>query len=157
RSAYLDRATAGDETLRRQVESLLAAHERSGLFLDVPVCEQMAALPSSPGQGTAALEANPPGVESVAAQQDQHDGPATQAGQQGDEEEMGLDFLQPSSKPDSLGRLGHYEVLEVLGRGGFGIVVRAFDERLHRVVAIKVMAPRLASAAAARKRFLREA
>jgi formylglycine-generating enzyme required for sulfatase activity len=157
RLAYLDRATAGDETLRRQIESLLAAHERSGAFLDVPACEQMAARPSAPGQGTAAVEANPPGVESVAAHQDRQDRPATQAGQQGDEEEMTLDFLQPSTKPGALGRLGHYEVLEVLGRGGFGIVVRAFDERLHRVVAIKVMAPRLASAAASRKRFLREA
>jgi serine/threonine protein kinase len=51
--------------------------------------------------------------------------------------------LQPSTKRGSLGRLGHYEVLEVLGRGGSGIVMRAFDEKLHRVVAIKVMAPEL--------------
>jgi hypothetical protein len=34
---------------------------------------------------------------------------------------------------------GHYEVLQVLGTGGFGIVVRAFDEVLRRVVAIKVL------------------
>ena len=56
-----------------------------------------------------------------------------------------LEFLEPSSEPGSLGRLGHHEVLEVLGRGGFGIVVRAFDESLHRMVAIKVLDPRLAS------------
>jgi hypothetical protein len=48
-------------------------------------------------------------------------------------------------------------VLEVLGRGGFGIVVRAFDEVLQRVVAIKVLAADMASASPARKRFLREA
>jgi len=53
--------------------------------------------------------------------------------------------------------LGHHEVLEVLGRGGFGIVVRAFDETLHRMVAIKVLSPQLASTSPARKRFLREA
>src|SRR5574339_574395 len=38
-----------------------------------------------------------------------------------------------------------------------GIVLRAFDERLHRIVAIKVMAAELATSAAARKRFIREA
>ena len=63
----------------------------------------------------------------------------------------------PSDKPGSLGRLAHYEVLEVLGNGGFGIVVKAFDEKLHRVVAIKVMSPLLAATSAPRKRFLREA
>src|SRR5207244_2907480 len=68
-----------------------------------------------------------------------------------------LGFLAPADKPDVLGRLGHYEVLEVLGRGGMGIVLRAFDEKLHRVVAIKVMAAQLATIATARKRFTREA
>src|SRR5436853_494145 len=43
------------------------------------------------------------------------------------------------------------------GRGGFGTVLRAFDEKLHRVVAIKVLSPAFAAHAAARKRFIREA
>ena len=63
----------------------------------------------------------------------------------------------PSNKPDSLGRLGHYEVLEVLGKGAFGTVLKAFDEKLHRMVAIKVMSAELALESPARKRFLREA
>jgi hypothetical protein len=66
-------------------------------------------------------------------------------------------FLQPSDRPGSLGRLGHYEILEVVGRGGMGIVFRARDDRLHRVVAIKVLAPQLAASALARQRFTREA
>jgi serine/threonine protein kinase len=66
-------------------------------------------------------------------------------------------FFDPSADPDALGRLGHYEVSEVLGRGGMGIVLKAFDPLLHRSVAIKVMAPQLAGSAAARKRFAREA
>ena len=52
-----------------------------------------------------------------------------------------LSFLAASTRPDSLGRIGHYEVLQVLGQGGFGIVFRAFDEVLQRVVAVKVLAP----------------
>lgn len=68
-----------------------------------------------------------------------------------------LGFLAPSAKPGSLGRLDHYEILEVLGRGGFGIVFRAFDEALQRVVAVKVLIPQLAATSPARKRFLREA
>ena len=74
-----------------------------------------------------------------------------------DDNDANLGFLQPSDKPESLGRLGHYEILEVIGRGGMGIVLRAFDEKLHRVVAIKVMAPQLATTSPPRKRFLREA
>ncbi|HJZ56579.1 MAG TPA: protein kinase, partial [Gemmataceae bacterium] len=68
-----------------------------------------------------------------------------------------LDFLAPSDARESLGRLGHYEVQEVVGRGGTGIVLRAFDEKLHRVVALKVLDPVLASNGAARQRFVREA
>src|SRR5262249_46935479 len=37
------------------------------------------------------------------------------------------------------------------------IVLKAFDPSLHRVVAIKVLAPQLATSGVARKRFLREA
>jgi serine/threonine protein kinase len=68
-----------------------------------------------------------------------------------------LGFLQPPGRPDALGSLGHYEVLEVVGRGGFGIVFRAFDKTLERIVAIKVLAPEMAATSPARKRFLREA
>jgi serine/threonine protein kinase len=68
-----------------------------------------------------------------------------------------LGFLDPPGRPDALGRIGHYEVLQVLGRGGFGIVFRAFDTVLHRVVAVKVLSPLMAAASPARKRFLREA
>ena len=38
-----------------------------------------------------------------------------------------------------------------------GIVLKAFDAKLHRAVAIKVTAPQLATSASARKRFTRAA
>src|SRR5262249_24874804 len=68
-----------------------------------------------------------------------------------------LDFLEPSTRPGALGRLGHYEVLEVIGQGGMGTVLRAFDVKLQRVVAVKVLAPALAGNGSARQRFVREA
>src|SRR5262249_23027764 len=81
----------------------------------------------------------------------QEETPATTDGDQD------LEFLTPTDKPGALGRLGHYEILDVIGRGGMGIVLRALDEKLHRVVAIKVMAAQLAGNATARQRFTLEA
>ncbi|MFO1063094.1 MAG: serine/threonine-protein kinase [Pirellulales bacterium] len=47
-------------------------------------------------------------------------------------------FLAPSDYPGSLGRLGKYEVLEQIGRGGMGLVFRAMATDLRREVAIKI-------------------
>ncbi|MBO0700024.1 MAG: protein kinase, partial [Zavarzinella sp.] len=147
RTAYLDRACGADAALRQQVEALLAAHDRSGLFLDEPALEQLAAGPAGE-RPTVTADPNAPA------------GPDTPTLTSPDSAASGADdlgFLKPPTRPDSLGRLDRYEVLEVLGRGGFGTVLRAFDERLHRVVAIKVLASQLAASGSARARFNREA
>jgi serine/threonine protein kinase len=68
-----------------------------------------------------------------------------------------LSLLTPSSEPGSLGRLDHFEVLDVVGRGGMGMVLRARDTKLERIVALKVLAAPLAASGAARQRFVREA
>jgi eukaryotic-like serine/threonine-protein kinase len=68
-------------------------------------------------------------------------------------------FLDPPDPayPGTLGRLGPYHVLEVLGQGGMGVVLKARDPALDRTVAIKVLSPAFAPGATARRRFAREA
>jgi serine/threonine protein kinase len=72
-------------------------------------------------------------------------------------EVAGLPFLSAADDPSILGNLGKYEVRGVIGRGGMGVVLKAFDPALHRFVAIKVMAAALAGSMPARRRFTREA
>jgi hypothetical protein len=135
RTAFLDEACAGDAALRERIEALLQSHAQGGSFLGQPVPERVAAARAKPEGETAAQ------------------------GEAPDSDAAGeiLPLLTPSDKPDVLGRLGHYDILEVIGKGGMGVVLRAFDDKLHRVVAIKVMAAQLATSASARKRFTREA
>ncbi len=54
-------------------------------------------------------------------------------------------------------RLGKYDVREVLGEGGMGVVHRAYDTALERDVALKVLSPSLGNDLKARARFLLEA
>jgi len=68
-----------------------------------------------------------------------------------------VDVLQPSATKDSIGRLGAIEIRQFIGQGAHGIVLKGFQEELNRLVAVKVMAPHLASIVAARQRFAREA
>ena len=144
RAKFLDGACDGDAELRSRVEALLRAHDQPDSLLDHPA---VAAPDADPG-ATEALNGTPdPGMTAT----------RTTAGENGASDDEALAFLAPATRPDSLGRIGHYEVLQVLGKGGFGIVFRAFDEMLQRVVALKVLAPQLAATSPARKRFLREA
>jgi serine/threonine protein kinase len=131
RAAYLEQACGADGTLRRRIEHLLALHECGHALFDRRPAELLEAL--SEKQVRSEADSIETSTKQLRA------------------------FLEPATRPDSLGRLGHYEVLEVLGQGGFGIVVKAFDDTLHRIVAIKVLAPHLAVTSAPRKRFLREA
>lgn len=54
-------------------------------------------------------------------------------------------------------RVGDYDLLEIIGRGGMGVVYRAIDRNLNREVAVKALSPALLANPAAIERFQREA
>jgi serine/threonine protein kinase/WD40 repeat protein/tetratricopeptide (TPR) repeat protein len=94
RAAYLDRVCGGDAKLRREVEILLAAHDRAGSFLELPLSEVKATLDRPP----------------------QIDSPGTV--------------------------IGRYQLLELIGEGGMGLVYLADQkEPVRRRVAFKIIKP----------------
>src|SRR5262245_23788475 len=113
RAAYLDEACRGDSELRRQVERLLEAHPQVGTFMQQPLADIPAAAALASGEGTAAVGPRP-----------LPDRPGTTHADNPDSPEAGAvpDFLTPSQKPGSLGRLDHFEILEIVGSGGMGVV-----------------------------------
>ena len=128
RNAFLDSVCHDNERLRVGVESLLRHHQDAGSFLEQPPAQFV------PTVATGEFDTIDKGSG-----------------------EISLDFLTPSDKPGCIGTLGSYEVVDVIGRGGMGLVLRAHDSKLNRLVAIKVMAPELAANPTSVKRFLREA
>src|SRR5690242_5835878 len=52
---------------------------------------------------------------------------------------------------------GRYRIVEEIGSGGMGVVYRAYDEKLERDLAIKVLIPGALNDEAARRRFRNEA
>src|SRR5262245_10042190 len=58
---------------------------------------------------------------------------------------------------EALGELGDYELLEVVGRGGQGVVYRAHQKSLNRTVALKMISVGSWATEAHLKRFRREA
>ncbi len=153
RQAFLDEVC--DDAMRPRVERLLKEQGQLGSFLEHPPLEE----------GAAALD----GIDATILQgdgstRDDDEGAVRFPGEhdvklhpQEEDDGIPLGFLKPATRADSLGRLGHYDILQVVGRGAFGTVLRAFDEKLERIVAIKVLAPEMAATSPARKRFLREA
>ena len=126
--AFLDEACGNDRHVRASVESLLKHHEQASRFLELPPAELQQTATN--GHRDTLMD---------------------------DSRDATLRFLRPSANPGCIGSLGPYQVLDIVGRGGMGVVVRARDPKLNRIVAIKLMNEALAVSPLGRKRFLREA
>src|SRR5262245_58321054 len=129
RALHLDQECGNDASLRKRVEALLRVQSDPDSFLDHPAV----AGPETSGESTQPSET----PEDASAAQPEESTPTVAETPAVDEDVLSL--LAPPQRQGSLGRLGHYEVMERVGKGGFGIVLKAFDEKLHRMVAIKVL------------------
>ncbi len=138
RIVYVNQACGTDLNLRTAVVTLLNAHAQTSQFLETPAASEAATIDQT--------------VVTHNVQHDDHTDAEREAG-----EAAFRRYLEPATRPGWIGRLAHYEIEAILGSGAFGIVAKAFDEKLHRVVAIKLMNPGLATTSPPRKRFLREA
>src|SRR5260370_1281211 len=58
---------------------------------------------------------------------------------------------------NTLTKIGKYDVVEIIGKGGMGVVYKAMDNLIERLVAIKMMTGAFAENPDLLKRFYREA
>lgn len=148
RDAFVERECGADADLAGRVTQLLRAAVEMGDFLRDPI-----------------LEVSETGLHEPLMPTSEFNPTAQEPNQENKSETWDRDhalkqltpYLGPSGDEKSLGKLGHHEVEQMLGQGGFGIVLAARDVKLQRRVAIKVLTPGLASTSPPRKRFLREA
>lgn len=144
RRNYVREACQGDIGMENRVLALLDADKESdGILGDSAMSKVRAQLQNLRGDATEQIE------ETLV--QDSTEDSKSEA------LESFRQHLEPPTRDGWLGKLEHYEIESILGHGVFGIVAKAFDEKLHRVVAIKMLRPAYASISPPRKRFLREA
>ena len=146
RTEFIDQACDGDADLRREVESLLAAHDEAGRFIE-----------GAPQRLNSLLQAiatpSPPIPDDADDDQDASSADVDESSRNGEssQPEMRASVLVPGQ------HVGRYEILDVLGSGGMGTVYRALDHSLGREVAIKALAHTFRGDWGSLRRFEREA
>ncbi len=132
RVAWLAEACGGDDALRGEVEALLSALDEAGSFMETPAAERAVPIPTdaSAAQLTTAFGSKSTGAYPPVAM------PAGSA--------VGR-------------RIGHYEVLSLLGVGGMGEVYLAYDAQLDRKIALKLLPMQFTADSELVERFKREA
>ncbi|HVF24173.1 MAG TPA: serine/threonine-protein kinase, partial [Pyrinomonadaceae bacterium] len=60
-------------------------------------------------------------------------------------------------KPLPVSTIAHYRIVEPIGAGGMGAVYKAYDNKLQRIVALKLLPPEYVSQEDRRRRFFQEA
>ncbi|NOT62813.1 MAG: AAA family ATPase, partial [Acidobacteria bacterium] len=128
RAAYLAAACANNEVLRREVASLLAAHDEAGSFIaGNAIADQ------------ARLKAEEPLMEELLM-----------------EDQATAMLPNPLSNSEQRA-INQYRIISLLGRGGMGEVWRAEDTRLQRQVALKLLPVEFTNEAERLRRFEQEA